>query len=192
MLKPHLDMSRELRKKIKNYFKKDILKLINNAVLRECEKTQRHKTWKTKKSRNYLVSESNYFTTKFFSENLLDTGMKKKQIFINKLSTIYIRIKQNSNVWGLVWLCQTEIWRKSKTMLLCYMNKDSSIVYIKTDDICKDITEDAGKRFDTSNYELGRPLPKGKNKSVIVLMKDELCRKIMKEFAALRAKHTAI
>ena len=75
---------------------------------------------------------------------------------------------------------------------LCYMNKDSSIVYIKTDDICKDITEDAGKRFDTSNYELDRPLPKGKNKRVIVLMKDEFCRKIMKGFAALRVKHTTI
>ena len=56
-------MNRELRKKIKNDFKEDILKLINN-----------------------------------FSENSLDTGMKKKQIFMNKLSTIYIKIKQNSNV----------------------------------------------------------------------------------------------
>ena len=38
-----------------------------------------------------------------------------------------------------------------------------SIVYIKTDDIYKDIAEDVETRFDTSNYELDRPLPKGKN-----------------------------
>ena len=35
-------------------------------------------------------------------------------------------------------------------------------VYIKTNDLYKDISEDAETRFDTSNYELDRPLPKGK------------------------------
>ena len=47
---------------------------------------------------------------------------------------------------------------------LCYMDTDSFIVYIKTDDIYKDIAEDVKARFDTSDYELGRPLPKGKIK----------------------------
>ena len=37
---------------------------------------------------------------------------------------------------------------------LCYMDTDSFIVYIKTDDIYKDIAEDVETRFDTSNYEL--------------------------------------
>ena len=31
------------------------------------------------------------------------------------------------------------------------MDTDSSIVYIKTDDFCKDISEDVETRFDTSN-----------------------------------------
>ena len=43
-------------------------------------------------------------------------------------------------------------------------------------------------RFDTSNYELDRPLPKGKNKNVIGLMRDELGGKIMTKFFGLRAK----
>ena len=43
------------------------------------------------------------------------------------------------------------------------MVADSFIVYIKRDDICKDIAENVEARLDTSNYELGRPLPKGKN-----------------------------
>ena len=42
------------------------------------------------------------------------------------------------------------------------MDTDSFIIYIKTDDIYKDRTEDIETRFDTSNYELDRPLPKGK------------------------------
>ena len=36
------------------------------------------------------------------------------------------------------------------------------IVYIKTDDIYKEIAEDVETRFDTSNYELDSPLPKEK------------------------------
>ena len=53
------------------------------------------------------------------------------------------------------------------------MDTDSFIAYTKPDDIYKDIAEDLETRFDTSNYELYRPLPKGKvnNKEVIELMK---------------------
>ena len=71
---------------------------------------------------------------------------------------------------------------------MLYMDTDSFIVYIKTDDIYKDIAEDVETRFDTSNYELDRPLPKGKNKKVIGLMKDELGEQIMKELFGLRVK----
>ena len=59
---------------------------------------------------------------------------------------------------------------------------------IKTEDFYKDIAEDVETRFDTSGYEPNRPLPIGKNKKVIGLMKDELGGKIMKEFIGLRPK----
>ena len=71
---------------------------------------------------------------------------------------------------------------------LCYMDTGGFIVYIKTDDIYKDIAEDVETRFDTSNYELDRPLPERKAKNVIGLMKDELGRKIMTKFVGLRVK----
>ena len=71
---------------------------------------------------------------------------------------------------------------------LCYMDTDSFIVYMKTDDMYKDIAEDVETRFDTSNYELDRILPRGRNKKVIELMKDELGRKIMTKYIGLRAK----
>ena len=76
---------------------------------------------------------------------------------------------------------------------LCYMDTDSFIMHIKTEDFCKDIADDIEKIFDTSNYgsnaiAFKRPLPKGINKKVIGLMKDELGGKIMIEFVALRPK----
>ena len=71
---------------------------------------------------------------------------------------------------------------------MCYMDTDSFIVYINIDDIYKDIAEDIETRFDTSNCELDRPLPKGKDKKVIELMKYKLGGKIMIKFAESRAK----
>ena len=70
-------------------------------------------------------------------------------------------------------------------MLYGYRNV---IVYIKAEDICKDIEEDVETRFDTSNYALDRPLPKEKSKKVIRLMKDELGGKNLIKFVGLRAK----
>ena len=52
-------------------------------------------------------------------------------------------------------------------------------VHIKTDVIYKDITKHVEKRFDTSNFALNRPLPKGKNKKFIGLTNYELGKKIM-------------
>ena len=68
------------------------------------------------------------------------------------------------------------------------MDTDSLVYDIKTEDFYKDIAEDVETRFDTSGYEPNRPLPIGKNKKVIGLMKDELGGKIMKEFISLRPK----
>ena len=53
---------------------------------------------------------------------------------------------------------------------LCYMDTDSFIFYVKTEDFYKDIANDVQKRFDTSHYKVDRPLPMGKNKKVIGLM----------------------
>ena len=66
-----------------------------------------------------------------------------------------------------------------KKAKLSYMDQGSLIVYIKTGNIYKDILEDIGSRFDASSYELDKPLPKGRNKKVIGLMKDKLGGNIM-------------
>ena len=71
---------------------------------------------------------------------------------------------------------------------LCYIDTDSFIINIKTEDFYEDIADDIEKRFGTSNYESNRPLPFGKSKKVKGLIKDELGGKIMTEFVALRPK----
>ena len=72
---------------------------------------------------------------------------------------------------------------------LCYMDTDSLIVHIKTIDFYKDIANDVEKNLINQIMKsINRPLPTGKNKKVIGLMKDELGGKIMTKFVALRPK----
>ena len=74
-------MKRDLRKKAKYDFEKDFFKLINNAVFgKTMENVRKHRDIKlvtTEKMINYLVSEPNYDTTKFFTEYLLAIVLKE-------------------------------------------------------------------------------------------------------------------
>ena len=69
------------------------------------------------------------------------------------------------------------------------MDTDSFILYGNIYGIGKGIVEDTKSRSATSNYELCRPLPKGKNKKVIGLIKNELGEKIITKFVGLRSKN---
>ena len=71
---------------------------------------------------------------------------------------------------------------------LCYMDTDSLVYDIATDDFYEDIAGDIPTQFDTSSYSCSCPLPMRVIKTVIGLMKDELGRKIMTKFVALRPK----
>ena len=191
-LKPYIDIHAELRKKAKNNFEKDIFKLMNNAVFgKTMENVRKHRVFKlvtTDKRRNQLVSESNYHTTKFFSEKLLAIEMRKTKVKMNKPIYLGLSILEISKI------LMYEFWHDymkpnySDNVKLCYTDTDSFIMNIKTEDFYEDIANDVKKIFDTSNYEFDRPISAGKNKKVFGLMKDELGGKIMIEFIALRPK----
>ena len=191
-LKEYIDMNTELRKQAKNNWETNFFKLMNNAIFRKTAqnviKCRDIELATTDKRRNQLVSEPNYHTTKWFSENLLATEKKKIKVKMNK--PIYLEFSILDLSKTLVY----EFWyeyikpKYADNVKLCYMNTDSFIMRIKTKDLYEDITDDVEKRFDTSNYEVDRPLPKEKNKKVIGLMKDGLGGNIMTEFVAPRRK----
>ena len=74
-------MNTELRRKAKNNIEKQFFELMNNAVfVKPMENVRKHRDIKlvaTERRRNYFVSEPNYHTRKFFTENLLAIKMKK-------------------------------------------------------------------------------------------------------------------
>ena len=191
-LKPYIDMNTELRKEAKNDFEKDFLKLMNNSVFgKTMENIRKHsdiKLVKTDKKRSKLVSEPNYHTINLISEDLSMIEMKKTKVKMNKPIYLGLSILEISKT------LMYEFWygymkpKYNNDVKLCYMDTDSFIMNIKTNDFYKDISNDVESRFDTSNYEVNRPLPTGKNKKIIGLMKDELGGKIITEFVTLRSK----
>ena len=191
-LKKYIDMNTELRKKASNDFEKDFFKLMNNAVFgKTMENVRKHrdiKLVKTDYKRNKLVTEPNYHKMNLISENLSIIEMKKVKTKMNKSIYLGLSILEISKI------IMYEFWydymkKKYGDMVkLCYMDTDSLIMNIKTKDFYKDIARDVEERFDTSNYDVDRSLPKGKNKEVIGLMKDELGGRIITEFAVLRPK----
>ena len=176
-------MNTELRKQAKNDFEKDFFQLINNSVfgmtMKNVRKHRDIKLVTSDKRRNRLVSEPNYHTTKYFSENLLTIEMKRIKVKMNKAVYLCLSILEISKT------LMYEFWynyirpKYQDNAKLCYMDTDSFIINIKTEDFYDDIADDVEKRFDTANYECNRPLIKGKNKKVIGLLKDELGGKIM-------------
>ena len=101
-LKPYIDMNTDLRKKAKNEFDKYFLKLMNTAVFgKTLENVRKYRDIKlvtTERRRNYLVSEPNYYTTKFFTENLVVIEMKKTEILVNKLVHLGLSILELSKI----------------------------------------------------------------------------------------------
>ena len=109
------------------------------------ENVRKHRDIKlvtTDKRRNQLVSEPNYHTTKWFSENLLAIKMKKTKVKMNKPVYLALSILEISKA------LMYEFWddymkpKYGHNVKLCYMDTDSFIMHIKTEDFYKDIATD--------------------------------------------------
>ena len=167
-LKPYIDMNTELRIEAKHDFEKDLFKLMNNSVFgKTMENIRKHRDIKlvtTDKKRSKLVSEPNYHTINLISEDLSIIEMKKTKVRMNKPIYLGLSILEISKT------LMYEFWydymkpKYANNVKLCYMDTDSFIINIKTNDFYKDISNDVENRFDTSSYEVNRPLPTGKNK----------------------------
>ena len=143
---------------------------------------------KTDHERNKLEPEPNYHTMNLISENLSIIEMKKVKVKMKK--PIYL----GRSILEISKMIMYEFWydyvknKYGDMVKLCYMDTDSLIMNIKRKKFYKDIAQDVEEKFYTSNYDVNRPLPKGKNKKVIGLMRNELGGGIITQFVALRPK----
>ena len=154
-LKPYINMNTELRKAAKSDFEKDLFKLMNNSVFgKTMENIRKYRDIKlviTDKKRSKLVSELNYHTINLISEDLSIIEMKKTKVKMNKPIYLGLSILEISKI------LMYEFWydyikpKYDNKVKLCYMDTDSLIINIETNDFYEDIANDVENRFDTSN-----------------------------------------
>ena len=166
---------------------------MNNAVFGKTNENARiHKYIRlvtTNKKRSKLVSESNYHTTKWFRESLIRIEMKNIKVLMNKPIYLGLSILDLSKTVMYVFWYNYMKPKYQNNAKLCYMDTDSFVINIKTENFYKDIVDDVEEIFDISNYEynsidVNRSLHTEKNNKVIGPMKDDLGGKIMTEFVA--------
>ena len=192
-MKEYIDFNTRLRTEAKNDFEKDFYKLMNNSVFgKTMENIRKHRDIKLVNNKeDYLkqVMKPNLKSGNLLGADLMSREMGKVKVKINKPVHLGQAILDLSKT--VMYEFHYDYMKKKyneESLTLCYMDTDSLVYKIKTEDFYKDIAEDVETRFDTSGYVPDRPLPIGKNIKVIGLMKDELGGKIMKEFISLRPK----
>ena len=190
-MKEYIDFNTRLRTAAKNDFEKDFYKLMNNSVFgKTMENIRKHRDIKLANNKeDYLrqVMKPNFNSGILLGTDLMSCEMGKVKVKMNKPVYLGQVILDLSKTIMFHYDYMKKKYKESDLQLL-YMDTDSLVYNIKTEDFYRDIAENIENRFDTSGYQQDRPLPIGKNKKVIGLMKDELGGKIMKEFVSLRSK----
>ena len=192
-MKSYIDKNTKLRMESKNEFDKGFYKLMNNAVYgKTIENVRNHRDIKlvaTNARRKQLVSQPNYHTCKRFSENLIAIELRKTKLYMNKPVYIGQAVLDISKTLMYTFFYNYLKPKYEDTVKLCYMDTDSCIFYVETDDFYKDITNDVIEWFDTSDYnENDDRIPRGINRKTIDKFKDELKGKVMTEFITLMTK----
>ena len=166
---------------------------MNNSVFgKTMENIRKHRDIKLVNNKKYYlkqVMKPDFKGGVLMGANLMSCEMGKVKVKMNKPVYLGQAILDLSKtiMYEFHYDYMKRKYNESDLKLL-YMDTDSLVYDIEAKDFHKDIAGDVETRFDTSGYELNRPLPIGKNKKVIGLMKDELGVKIMKEFISLRPK----
>ena len=130
----------------------------------------------------------NFKSGVLFGENLMGCEMGKIKVVMNKPVYLCQAILDLSKIVMYEFRYNYMVPKYDDRLKLCYMDTDSLVYHIETEDFYADIADDFPARFNTSGYIPDIPLPVGLNKKVIKLMKDELGGAIMTEFVALRLK----
>ena len=192
-MKPFIDFNTQLRTKAINDFEKDFFKLMNNAIFgKTMENIRKHRNIRLVTNRElYLktMRKPNFKSGVLVGENLMGCEMGKIKVVMNKPIYLGQAILDLSKI--VMYEFHYDYIKKKydrDRLQLCYMDTDSLVYSIKTEDFYADIADDVPTRFDTSDYAPDHPLPIGLNKKVVGLMKDELEGTIMTEFIALRPK----
>ena len=212
-MKPYIMLNTMLRMKAKNEFEKNFFKLMNNSVFgKTMENVRNRKNIKLVTNRkDYLeyIMKPNFINDWKFTDEFFAVELGRMEITMKKPIYLGLTVLDLSKIIMYEFYYDYMQPKYGEKVKLCYMDTDSFVFEVETEDFFRDIADDIERdgsncffrdlqeraRFDTSNYSKDfrlkgseKKFPVGKNMKVIGFFKDELGGDIMTEFVALRAK----
>ncbi len=190
-LKEYIDMNTQKRTVATTDFEKDCWKLMNNAffgkTMENVRKRQEVKLVNTSESAKKLMSKPTFKKSTIFSENLAAIHQHKTTVHLCKPIYLGFCVLELSKLLMYETFYEVFLPKWGDDLELLYMDTDSFVVNVKTDDVYEDLKE-LEEDFDFSNYPADHHLFSETNKKVVGKFKDELGGDIMKEWIALRSK----
>uniref|UniRef100_UPI00358FFFAA uncharacterized protein n=1 Tax=Myxine glutinosa TaxID=7769 RepID=UPI00358FFFAA len=188
-LKGYIDFNTQRRTESKTDFEKDFYKLMNNAVfgktMENVRKRQNIRLSTSWKQASKLINRPSFTRAEVFTENFCAIHLIKESIEMNKPIYIGTTILDLSKSLMYDYFYNNLRKKYQNDVNLLYMDTDSFILKINTNDVYSDMKRDINI-YDTSNYSPESELFSSKNKKVIGKFKDELGGNVMSEFVGLR------
>ena len=207
-LKPYIELNNEVRKKAKSKTKKDLAKLMNNAVFGKtienvlCRRLIRlFDEWENqptgKRGAQSFISSGYLKRVTIFGEKCVAVELDQKYAKLDKPIQIGFCILElaKTKIYEFHYDFMKKLYPDSRSLMLAYTDTDSFVYQIFTEDVYEDLKpfiHDPKREvelFDTSDYPPANQFGiKQMNKKVLGAMKDECAGKLMTEFIGLRPK----
>lgn len=202
-LKKYIELNNSHRTEATTVFNKNFFKLMNNAVYgKTMENIEKRKTvklvthWENigkKLGARAFIARPHFHSISIFSKHLSAIQLNKSHNYYNKPIYLGFSILELSK-WKMYDFHYRFMLRTfPERISLCYMDTDSFIYNIRTEDFYEDIKKYLKDWFDTYNYKEDNQfnIPRT-NKKVLGMMKDEYNGRIIQEFVGLRSKMYSI
>ena len=196
-MKKFIEINAEARKIARNDFEKDFYKLMSNSVFGKTMENVRDRAkveivnGLSKDVRLRKLVSRPHFRDVFVFEGskLVSLRMGESMVTLNKPISMGQCVLDNAKGDMSEWHYRYMKPKYGKRASLCYMDTDSFVYEIRTENFYEDIREDVPRLLDTSAYPEDHPagLPRV-NKKVPGLMKDEACGRTVNEVICLSLK----
>ncbi len=164
---------------------------MNNAVfgktMENVRKRQNIRLSTSWKQASKLINRPSFSRVEVFTENFCAIHLMRESVEMDKPIYIGTSILDLSKSLMYDYFYNNLRKKYQNDVNLLYMDTDSFILKINTDDVYSDMKKDINI-YDTSNYSPESELFSSKNKKVIGKFKDELGGSVMSEFVGLRSK----
>ena len=191
-LKPYIAMNTYLRQCSETEFEKDLYKLLNNSIYgKSIEDKRKHINVKVAVNRSQcmkLLKKPTFDQFRIIHEDLSIMKMKKTVVLLDKPIAIGCSVLDLSK--NYMYKLHYEFFKKhyGEKLNLLYIDTDSFIYLVETQDMNNDLRNIFGNLVDFSNFDINSEYFSEKNKKKIGFLKSESGEKIIEEFVGLKSK----